>query len=102
MTQNPLIPRALRADMTAACHFPILLAKCFLALALLLAETIFADLDFFKSVFFRPPRVLVLVPLKTCHFFPLTETFIAFFIFIAFMADIAFMAFIAFIDIFFI
>merc|ERR1719273_828417 len=75
---NPLMFKDFLAFMKAVFHE----LRCFLYMRFPLCdiffETIFPRLLFIKSVFFNPPTVLVRVPLKTCHFFPLTDTLLAF------------------------
>merc|ERR1719188_2102667 len=61
---KPLTPMALRAALTALIHFAMFL-KFFLPRSELFLLTTFPFLFFFKSLFFKPPEVLALVPRKT-------------------------------------
>ena len=62
--QKPLMPKALRALVTAAFQ-PAMRLKAFFPAADFLADTMRPFLFFFKSDFFKPLAVLALVPLKT-------------------------------------
>jgi len=75
---NPLIFKDFLAFMNAMFHAD----KCFLYMVFplfdIFFETTFPRLLIIKSFFANPPTVLVRVPLNTCHFFPLTDTLLAF------------------------